>query len=641
MTAEEQHILSFGLDHHIPMKLDGNAIKTEFEAFYFNLDKQLQHLTNKEKDELKTNLRKTCENYYNTKNPNNINKIISKLSKNKNVVVMKQDKGRGVVLIDRAKYVEKVLEILNTDNFQELTVDKTKSVEESIQRALLSIKKAIGETDYNKIYPSGSQPGKFYGTAKVHKIKPYEQDKIGKLPIRPIISNVGTATHKTAQYLCNLLSPLGKSNYNVQNTTEFVNKIKTIKAPEGYKAISFDVVSLFTNVPLKKTIDIILRKVYDERSINTKIPKKDLKKLLLLCTQGTPFTFDGKMYIQIDGVMMGSPLGPLFSDIFMNELENTIIPTLGNKIQHWSRYVDDTFAFVKPNTEKDIQQKLNSFHKNIKFTYEFEQENQISFLDVLITRKQDGSMETSVYRKPTHTDIYMNWNACAPTSWKTATVKSLVKRAINISSTKENLKNELSHLKKVFTENNNYPSKFIDNIIESKTKKSDMQNIEQPSNKPEIVNLSLPYAGQKGEHIIKKMKKVIARSSTNQVRVIYNTKKLSSQFPIKDETQTAHKHNIVYHAHCPKVTCDSHYIGQTKCRLQKRVIQHNKSDKNSHLLKHTNENKHNRVWLDDFKILGKNYKSNFKRKISESLFIKEHKPDLNVQKDAYRLKLYN
>ena len=131
----------------------------------------------------------------------------------------------------------------------------------------------------------------------------------------------------------------------------------------------------------------------------------------------------------------------------MSELANTIIPTLGDKIQHWSRYVDDTFAFIKPDTEKEIQQKLNSFHKNIKFTYEFEKENQIAFLDVLITRKQEDSMETSVYRKPTHNDIYLNWNACVSISWKTATVKSLVKRELNILFTESNLKIELSHIK--------------------------------------------------------------------------------------------------------------------------------------------------------------------------------------------------
>ena len=565
---------------------------------------------------------------------------------------MKQDKGREVVLIDRSKYVEKVMNMLNTDNFRQLTADKTKAVEESIQRALLEIKPAISETDYTKIYPSGSNPGKFYGTAKVHKLKPNEQDKVGKLPLRPIISNVGTATHKTAQYLCKLLSPLAKSKYNVQNTTEFVQKLKKIKAPRGYVTISFDVVSLFTNVPLRKTIDIILRKIYDEKLIKTKIPKKNMEKLLLLCTQGTPFTFNDKMFVQVDGVMMGSPLGALFANIFMCELENNIIPNLGNKVHHWTRYVDDTFAFIKPNTENEIQQALNSFHDNIKFTYELEQDNKISFLDVLITRYNNGEMETRVYRKPTHTDIYLNWYACAPTNWKIATVKSLVKRAFNISSTAEALDLELTHLKNVFIERNNYPEKVIQHVIENE--KNNINNVDidiedqpiedQPST-DEIVTLQLPYAGRKGEQIIKKMKKAVSSSNIIQkhntkIRVIYNTKKLSSKFPVKDKTKQEHQHNVVYHAKCPQNNCNSSYVGQTKCRLLKRVIQHNKTDKKSRVLLHSKNSNHNRVWTDDFETIGMGYTSNFKRYISEALFIKEKRPDLNIQKDAYRLKLY-
>ena len=125
---------------------------------------------------------------------------------------------------------------------------------------------------------------------------------------------------------------------------------------------------------------------YDEKLIRTEIPKKNLEKLLLLCTQGTPFTFVNKMHVQVDGVMMGSPRGPLFANIFMSELENTIIPTLGNKVLHWKQYVDYTFAFIKPDTANEIQHILNFFHEKIKFTYEYEQSNTISFVDVLVTR---------------------------------------------------------------------------------------------------------------------------------------------------------------------------------------------------------------------------------------------------------------
>ena len=74
--------------------------------------------------------------------------------------------------------------------------------------------------------------------------------------------------------------------------------------------------------------------------------------------------------------------------------------------------------------------------------------------------------------------------------------------------------------------------------------------------------------------------------------------------------------------------------------MEKRVIQHNRTDIYSHLLKHANEVRHERVRLEDFKVLGSGYSSDFKRKISESLFISELKPDLNVQKTAFTLSLF-
>ena len=81
--------------------------------------------------------------------------------------------------------------------------------------------------------------------------------------------------------------------------------------------ISFEVKNLFTNVPLNETIDIILTKVYDENKKETNIPKSILKELLHLCTKHVHFKFNNEIYIQCDGVAMGSPLGSLLANIFM------------------------------------------------------------------------------------------------------------------------------------------------------------------------------------------------------------------------------------------------------------------------------------------------------------------------------------
>ena len=126
-----------------------------------------------------------------------------------------------------------------------------------------------------------------------------------------------------------------------------------------------------------------------------------------------------------------------------------------------------------------------------------------------------------------------------------------------------------------------------------------------------------------------------------KMNAVYKAKRLGSNFNIKDKISFEHQHNVVYHAKCPNKKCTSHYTGETRCRIGKRGCQHSGKDKKSHIFRHSQKTKHKKVDMKDFKILGKGYRSNFTRKISEALFIKKLKPDLNVQKESYKLILFN
>lgn len=471
------------------------------------------------------------------------------------------------------------------------------------------------------------------------------------------MSNIGTATYKASKYLAELLAPLAKSQYTVTSTKDFITKVRTITPPDGYEMISFDVVSLFTNVPLEKTIDIIIKKVYKEKLVKTKIKADKLRRLLLLCTKEGHFTFNDEIYQQIDGVMMGSPLGSLIANIFMCELETTIVPQLGDKLQFWMRYVDDTFAFIKRDQIGEVEHVLNSFDPKIKFTHETERDRRIAFLDVTVYRTPNNTLETSVYRKATDNNIFMNWHSHSPRSWKIGTIKNLVKRAITISSTQVLLKKELDHLTKVFHENNQYPVSVLRSIIEEEIGKHQESENSNPNEEPpnasvvpttneeekRIIQLTIPYGGDQGVKMLQRMKTSIDRASKKKfnIRIVYTPSKLGTRFQVKDKTKLAHQHNVTYHIDCANKKCTSDYIGQTKCRTLKRTIQHNSRDNASHVLQHSKETKHRRVTLDNVTILGRGYRSDFKRRISESLFIKELKPDLNKQNDAYRLKLFN
>ena len=124
-----------------------------------------------------------------------------------------------------------------------------------------------------------------------------------------------------------------------------------------------------------------------------------MKELLLLCTKNAHFTFNNKIYQQCDGVAMGSPLGPVIAGIFMVELVKSLIPDLMEHMSLWKRYVDDTIAVTKLSSIDHVLSILNSFHQNIEFKYELEQNGKINFLDVMLIRTNDTLQIYYIERK--------------------------------------------------------------------------------------------------------------------------------------------------------------------------------------------------------------------------------------------------
>ena len=125
-----------------------------------------------------------------------------------------------------------------------------------------------------------------------------------------------------------MIAPLRESEYIVKSARDLIGKVKAKSVPNVYQIVSFNVKSLFSNVPLDRTIDIVLRRVYDKHDLQTSIARSEMKELLILCTKKFHFTFDNVIKVQNDGMAMGLPLGPVLSDIFMIELERSLLPEL-------------------------------------------------------------------------------------------------------------------------------------------------------------------------------------------------------------------------------------------------------------------------------------------------------------------------
>ena len=267
------------------------------------------------------------------------------LKNNKNLIMSKPDKGSGIVLLNREDYISKMNDILQDETkFQLLATNNhtTQQTEKQLNIFLKKLKEEhwIDKQLFDEIKPSGSYLPRIYGLPKVHK---------PGIPLRPILDMCNSPHHAVAKWLCTILQPVHKHlvKHSARDTFDCIERISN-QVLIGKKMLSLDVTSLFTNVPLMETVDYICQ-IIERDNLQIDLPKPYIKELLLRCTMNVNFLFNGLIYRQIDGVAMGSPLGPRLANIFMSKLENTILHEEISEFSLYMRYMDDTLLFFDEN----------------------------------------------------------------------------------------------------------------------------------------------------------------------------------------------------------------------------------------------------------------------------------------------------
>jgi len=340
---------------------------------------------------------------------------------------------------------------------------------------------------------------------------------------------------------------------------------------------------------------------------------------------------------------MGSPLGPVLANIFMCHFEEKWVFNASVRPSFWYRYVDDTFTmFDSKDTAKEFLRYLNSRHNSIKFTIEFEQDNEISFLDILVKRCPDNSFMTSVYRKKTFTGLYTKWDSFTPRKYKINLIRTLTYRCFRICSSASLLHSAIQDLRKLLLQNG-YPQGIItynvNDVLNRHRNKPDTPVSTVP--KKDVIIL-LPYLGFSNVQITKRLKSCVSNfySFVNLKIIFQNTRRIKSFFPYKDRLNRSQRSKVIYKAGC--WNCNDVYIGKTKRRLHDRKTEHfkalTKSDHLSAIADHIITTGHNIKW-DHFDILASG-KTDLHCKIKETLFIQELQPSLNANVGSERLLLF-
>ena len=594
-------------------------------------------------DELNTNDKELIRNKITNILTNNKNKLINSnkkirhkinyflkeaksfLSKHKSLFVMRADKSNKTVIMKKDEYYKKMSDLLNDSNtYKKVAHDLTKQIQNKINGLINNMfrKKYIDKKTKNLLNCHNGQSPYIYGLPKLHK---------NNIPLRPIVSTVGSPTDKLSKFLSNILTNiLGNTELHIKDSWDFHNFIKNKTIPKNYTLISFDVVSLYTNIPTELAVNVIKEKWNIIKNYTT-IPENTFIEITKLCLNSTYFKFNNEFFSQIYGVAMGSPISATIANLVLEFLEIKVISSLDYKPYFFKRFVDDCILCIPKNKLQYTLNKFNSFHEKLKFTHENENNKSINFLDINITYDNEGNIETKWYTKPVWSGRYLNFNSYTPEKYKKSVVNTLTDRAVKLTHTKH----RPTTLQKVRTvlQNNNYPKTFYEPIIKNRINKIYNTNEIKQNGPTNNKFISLPYIPE----ITNKIRKVLKPYNINVAEKSCNsTKHLFTS--LKPEVPKTGQANLIYQIDC--IDCPKTYIGQTKQYLKNRIQQHKYSIRNTQeqhtaLSTHALDNLHN-FNFNEVKIL--EFENNSKkRNIKEMIHIKKTKNAINYRTDTDNL----
>jgi len=644
-----------GLDFGLPIrKLNFFKYHLVFENFFAKLDNiNINNYIENSKQFFRTNLKSVVNKYFTNFKPyRNICPVFSRddfatlrsLAQDRSLYVTRPDKGNGIVILNRNDYIEKITQIVDDySKFRKVEDDEKKLIirlEDKLNNNLRSLKQqaTISEDFYNQAFKTGSCLGQLYGLPKTHK---------EGYPVRPILSAYNSHNYNLAKLLVPLLSHLSVNEYTVKNSYDFADEICKLTNSNRYYMCSLDIKSLYTNVPINETIELVIRNIFTNATTSFKgFDEQQFRKLLNLSLNDTYFKFNNSIYKQVDGLAMGSPLSPVAANIFLNFFETSLLNQcpLDIKPSFYKRYLDDTFMlFSNEQQARNFFDYINSRHANIKFTFEGELDKRLAFLDINVCRN-DNCFITSVYRKPTFSGLGTNYFSNIYKKYKSSSLFTLVNRAYKLSSDFVSFDQEINFLRNFFI-TNNYPAKLFNQVV-----KQYLGNIYQ-SRVPVItvpkrtVYLELPFIGYHTNKLKHEVNLIMTKYYPHiQARYYFrNNFKVGSFFKKCDIPPMPLRSSVVYKYTCD--CCQQFYIGSTVLQMFRRYSAHQgvsfrtnrplSSPEKSSIREHSEQSDHP-FKVQNFTILD-NVKPQIQLRTLESLYIYKCKPQLNDSQSAIPL----
>ena len=495
------------------------------------------------------------------------------------------------------------------------------------------LKKILPQPIADSLIQKGSRLAHLYGLPKTHNTK---------LAVRPILSATGTYNYKLAKWLDEKLKPLSVNDQTINDIFSFADDLQGMKSNEQDILVSYDVSSLFTNVPVDETIEILAEKAFKgdwfNKEYDLNITKTNLIQLLEIAAKNQLFQFEGNLYEQVDGAAMGSPLGSLMANAFMCHIEEKLKNQ--NKMPaFYTRYVDDTLSKMPDvSSASEFLLTLNEIHPSLSFTMELEENSKLPFLGMVIIRN-GPRLETKVYVKPTDTGLLLHYQSPVDVKYKHSLLKTMLNRAFKLSSNWQFFHQECERLKMVFA-CLHYSETLIENTIRNFIEMRVTENVcskQQVSDEQDApIRIVVPFKDQKSANAVRHQLSDLSRKINAVVQPVYVSRKIKGNFkPMEHKPPIVNQQSVVYYYKCG--LCDTDYVGFTSRHLHQRVEEHKRSTIGYHV-KDDNGGDPDSIG-NNFEIL-KKCQSKLDCLIFEMLFIRKLRPNLNKQSDLIHAKLF-
>ena len=350
-------------------------------------------------------------------------------------------------------------------------------------------------------------------------------------------------------------------------------------------------------------------------------------ELIRLCLETTYFSYGGTFYIQIHGCAMGSPVSPILVNLYMEKFEQRALAEYtGIPPRIWVRYVDDVWSNPKQSQEGQFFLHINKVDKYIEFTQEpmKEPEKQLPYLDSLTHVESDNTISTRVYRKPTHTDQYLQFDSHHALAHKLGVIRTLNYRADTIVSDPEEVRKEKEYIKTALGRCG-YPDwAFHKANKPQRDTQAAPERVGGSGGKPR--RISIPYVEGLSDRLRKVFRQHSIQTSTKPVNSLRQ-----ALVHVKDKTPHEKRSHLVYGLKCPHSDCDSTYVGETQQAIKKRASQHRRptpgDQPDSAIYSHLQESGHS-FSDSDLVILDREDRW-FERGVRESIYERVEKPSLN------------